>query len=61
LTTDENENIKKVNNLLYEDNSKLKAELEVHKAIVKEKIEQTTNQTKQIKEVCFKKSLKTTC
>ena len=51
LNLDENEKYKKINKLLYEDNTNLKAELELNKQIVHEKIDLTTKQNKQIKEV----------
>ncbi len=51
LNINENDNIKKVNKLLYEDNSNLKAELELNKMIVHEKVDLTTKQNKQIKDV----------
>ena len=51
LNIEENEKLKKINNLLYEDNTNLKGELELNKVIVQEKVDLTTKQTKQIKEV----------
>ena len=51
LNIEENEKLKKINNLLYEDNKNLKGELELNKVIVQEKVDLTTKQTKQIKEV----------
>jgi hypothetical protein len=51
LNLEENEKYKKINKLLYEDNSNLKAELELNKQILHEKIDLTTKQNKQIKEV----------
>jgi hypothetical protein len=51
LNINENDNIKKVNKLLYEDNSNFKAELELNKMIVHEKVDLTTKQNKQIKDV----------
>ena len=51
LNLEENDKYKKINKLLYEDNTNLKSELELNKLIVHEKIDLTTKQTKQIKEV----------
>ena len=51
LNLDENANLKKVNTLLYEDNANLKAELQLQKQIVQDKVELSTKQTKKIKDV----------
>lgn len=51
MNIEENENMKKLNKLLYEDNSTLKADLELNKLLVQEKVELSTKQAKQIKDV----------
>jgi hypothetical protein len=51
LNITENENLKNVNQMLYEDNATLKSDLELHKHLVQDKVEVSQKQAKQIKDV----------